>query len=265
MYQNLLLTVLMVSLLSPVRAWAQDDNASDNDDLKVIEVELEKSATTTNRKRAEPTVNAPPAASKDVDFNTLGGLAPFTEVSVLQKRYLQKTGRLQFFGGLNMVTNNPFFDTYGVVGKAAYFLNETWGLEANYFNLTTSEAKSTKELKQFQNVSTDNLIYPKSYIGLDVMWFPMYGKFSYFNKKIIPFDMYFSAGYGTTSTQSDEKPGTLHAGTGQIFAITKGFALRWDFSWHQFSAKGIDSGNSSFNFLFLSLGASFFFPEANYR
>ena len=38
-----------------------------------------------------------------------------------------------------------------------------------------------------------------------------YGKFS-FAKKIIPFDMYFSAGYGTTGTQSSEKPGTLHVG-----------------------------------------------------
>ena len=103
-----------------------------------------------------------------------------------------------------------------------------------------------------------------AYMGVDAMWFPMYGKFSWFNKTIIPFDMYFSLGYGTTSTQADEKPGTFHIGTGQIFAISKGTAIRWDFSMNNFSTKSVD-GVGNFNFLFLSVGASFFFPEAKYR
>src|SRR5690606_8041844 len=148
-----------------------------------------------------------------------GGLAPFKEISVIQKRYLPKTNRLQLFGGLSLVTNNPFFETFGINAKAAYFLNETWGLEGTYLNLSTSEAKSTKELLDIQGVNTDNLIYPKSYMGAFLMWFPMYGKFTFLNKKIIPFGMYFSAGYGQTSLQSDEKPGTFHLSTGQIFAI----------------------------------------------
>ncbi len=261
MLKPIFLIAVILTTLVPLRLWAQDDTSSDNDELKVIEVELEKSV----KKPTEANGNARVSDTKEPSFSGLGTLAPFSEVSVIQKRYMPKTGRFQFFGGLNLVTNNPFFDTYGTVIKGAYFLTETWGLEANYFNLNTTEAKSTKELKDFQNVSTDNLIYPKSYMGLDLMWFPMYGKFSLFNKKIVPFDMYFSAGYGTTGTQSDEKPGTLHFGTGQIFAITKGIAARWDFSWHSFSAKGLENNNSSFNFLFLSVGASFFFPEAKYR
>ncbi len=248
--------------LFPLRGWAQEESSSDNDELQIIEVELEKA---TAKKNNEAPSAEKAAEVKEASFSGLGTLAPFSEVSVIQKRYMPKTGRFQFYGGLNLVTNNPFFETYGVVAKGAYFLNETWGVEGNYFNLTTSEAKSTKELKDFQNVSTDNLIYPKDYLGLDVLWFPMYGKFSLFGKKIIPFDMYFSGGYGVTGTQSNEKPGTLHFGTGQIFSVTKGIAVRWDFSWHSFSAKGIEENSSNFNFLFLSVGASFFFPEASYR
>ena len=262
MLKSIFLIAVMSTSLFPLKVWAQEDTASDSDELQVIEGELERAA---SKKSNETPGSAKSADPKDVTFSGLGTLAPFTEVSVIQKRYMPKTGRFQFFGGLNIVTNNPFFETYGVVAKGAYFLSETWGIEANYFNLSTTEAKSTKELKDFQNVTTDNLIYPKSYIGVDVMWLPMYGKFSLFNKKIIPFDMYFTAGYGTTGTQSEEKPSTLHFGTGQIFSITKGIAARWDFSWHSFAAKGIEDNSSTFNFLFLSVGASFFFPEAKYR
>lgn len=260
MLKPIFLIAVMLSNILPLRAWAQEEG-SDSEDLQVIEVELEKAT----KKSSEAPGSSKEAAATDVSFSGLGALAPFSEVSVIQKRYMPKTGRFQFFGGLNMVTNNPFFDTYGVVLRGAYFLNETWGIEANYFNMSTSEAKSTKELKSFQNVLTENLIYPKSYMGVDLMWFPMYGKFAMFNKKIVPFDMYFSAGYGSTATQSDEKPGTIHVGTGQIFSITKGIAARWDFSWHNFSAKSLDTKPSNFNFLFLSVGASFFFPEAKYR
>ena len=262
MLKKIIFIAAVIATLIPICAVAQDDSTSDNDDLQVIEVELEKA---TSKKNSEAATVTKSSELKDTSFGGLSELSPFTEVSVIQKRYMPKTGRFQFFGGLNLVTNNPFFETFGVDFKGSYFLNETWGLEATYLNLNTNEAKSTQELKAFQNVTTENLIYPKSYIGLDLTWFPMYGKFSLFNKKIIPFDMYFSVGYGSTSTQSNEKPGTLHFGTGQIFSITKGMAARWDFSWHNFSAKGIDNTTGVFNFLFLSVGASFFFPEATYR
>jgi outer membrane beta-barrel protein len=265
MLKKLFLTFLLVNLSASL-AWSQEqDKDSTDDDLNIIEVELEKSVS----KKQTPTAKdeAPKKEekeNKDIDFQGLGGLAPFKEISVIQKRYMPKTNRFQFFGGLNWVTNNPFFDTYGLTAKLAWFLNESWGIEGNYTNLSTTEAKTTKELKDIQGVATDNLVYPKNYMGVDVMWLPIYGKFS-FAKKIIPFDMYFSAGYGTTGTQSSEKPGTLHVGAGQIFAITKGTAFRWDFSWNSFSAKGIEESVNTFNVLYLTVGASFFFPEAKYR
>lgn len=256
--------MILASLLMPSPFAHAEDDASDNEELQIIEVELEKAI---EKRKAPPAAAASTnqESGKDTEFSTLGTLAPFTEVSVIQKRYLPKTGRFQLFGGLNMVTNNPFFDTYGLAGRFAYNFTETWGLEASYFSLNTTETKATKELKDFNNVKTENLIYPKSYMGLDVLWFPMYGKFTWFNKKIIPFDMYFSGGYGTTSTQSNENPGTFHIGTGQIFAMSKSLAIRWDFSWHNFSAKALEDEVNNFNFLFLSVGASFFFPEASYR
>lgn len=250
-------------------------------ELDIIEMELEGPAAQKSEAPAEESSSATstPAATTESttpanqpvkdeglkDFSGLGHLAAFSEVSVIQKRFMPKTERFQFFLGPALVTNDPFFNTYGGELKLGYFLNETWGIELNYFALTTSEKESTKELRAINGVSTVNLVYPKSYFGGDLVFVPVYGKMSWFNKKIIPFDLYFSAGYGTTGTQAGENAGTVHLAAGQIFAISKAFAFRWDFSWNFYNATGIDGSKSSANNLFLTMGVSFFFPEAKYR
>lgn len=262
----ILSSVLMLSAL-PLQAPAQSTGDAD---LDVIEMELEGPPP----KSAAPPRTTPDSSTGDSnsikdeslsDFSGLGKLAAFSEVSVIQKKFMPKTGRFQFFLGPALVTNDPFFNTYGGELKFSYFLTETWGLELNYFSLTTSEKESTKELRAINGVSAVNLVYPKSYMGLDLVFVPVYGKMSWFGKKIIPFDLYFSGGYGTTNTQAGENAGTVHLAAGQIFAISKGFALRWDFSWNFYNATGIDGSKSSANNLFLTVGASFFFPEASYR
>jgi outer membrane beta-barrel protein len=119
-------------------------------------------------------------------------------------------------------------------------------------------------------VTTASLVTPQSYYGLDFKYTPIYGKMAFGNKTLTPFDMYFSGGLGQTSYNNGSAP-TLHLGTGQIFAMSKAFALRWDFSWNFFQATTyINStqtvGSSAiFNNLFVLLGASWFFPEATYR
>ena len=114
-----------------------------------------------------------------------------------------------------------------------------------------------------------------NYLGLDAVWTPIYGKMSLFNRRIVPFDMYFSLGAGQTGlTNAKVSSATsFHVGTGQIFAMSKGIGLRWDLSWNFYNATpqpstGVTStppGESQFNNLLLTIGASFFFPEAKYR
>lgn len=261
-----IMTLMLFGLLAiPGVAFAQADEA---DDLDVIELELDKGTP----KQAPPTADAAPTYQETTvkdntltDFSGLGTLSPFKEVSVIQKRFLPKTGRFQLFGGGTLVTNDPFFNTIGAVGKASYFLSETWGVELNYFGLSTSTRQGTDDLRNNLNVSTENLVYPKSFIGGDIVFVPVYGKMTWFNERIVPFDLYFSAGYGTTETQSGENAGTVHLAAGQIFALSKAHAIRWDFSWNFFNATGIDGAQNSFNNLFLTVGWSWFFPEASYR
>ncbi|MFZ4405505.1 MAG: outer membrane beta-barrel domain-containing protein [Pseudobdellovibrionaceae bacterium] len=256
------MSILIFILLSSTASWAQGVSEATQDDLDVIQMELEK-ATPAPRPREEPTTEASEKQNLN-DFRGLGTLSPFKEVSVIQKRFMPKTGRGQVFGGGTLITNDPFFNTLGLSFKASYFLNETWGLELNYMGLSTTERQSTKELKNVNNIATENLVYPQSFVGLDLVTVPIYGKMSWFNERITPFDLYFSLGYGITKTTADSS-GTLHLATGQIFSLTKSMAFRWDFSWNFFSAKNIDGEKTTANNLFLSLGMSFFFPEANYR
>lgn len=249
---------LTVFAALPVRA--QD---ADTQELNIIELELEKTAAPPlEENRAE--APAKTEVNSSGNFSELGGLAPFTEVSVIQKKYMPKTGRFQLFGGFSLTTNDPFYNTTGFALKGSYFLTETWGLELSYFSMSSSEAKATKELLEIQNIGTDSLAYTKSYLGIAVLYVPIYGKMTWFNNKIIPFDFYFGLGTGNTKTQAKDSTSTLHFSTGQIFAINKSFALRWDFSWNFFSAKAVNE-EGTINNLFLSLGASYFFPEAKYR
>lgn len=198
-------------------------------------------------------------------FSDLGKLAPFSEVSIIQKRYLPKTGRFQAFAGLTYTTNDPWFWGLGFSGKFGYFLTEAWGLEASYTGISSSEKDSVKNLRNNNGVTTNSMVTPKSFLGLDLVWTPVYGKMSVGNKKIMPFDMYFSLGGGNTTTADSQSAGTMRVATGQIFALSKGMGFRWDFCWNRYNAKGIDNSSSSFDNLLLTLGVSFFFPEAKYR
>lgn len=269
---NISLKLTLGFLLVPFFAVAQT-GPGDVEELQVIEVEIERGAP------ASSPVSSPPGgrrgdsrtAREDVgpepqqmDFQGLGRLAPFREVSVIQKRYLPKTGRFQLFGGFTLITNDPFFNTMGLAGKLGYFFSESIGVELNYFGLSTSEAKATTELKAIQGVKTDNIVLTNNFSAIDLVFVPIYGKMAWFNRRIVPFDLYFSVGYGSTGTQN-ENAGTVHLATGQVFALSKATAFRWDFTWNFFNSKGIDGKESSYNNLFLTAGMSWFFPEAKYR
>ncbi len=263
----------MILVLLTICLGVQQEVRAQNEDLDSIEAELNKRAP-----KPKPVPQEKPLDLKATDFSSLGRLSPFSDVAVIERKYLPKTERFQIHGALTTITNDPFFMSVGGVGRFGYFFSEGFGIEFDYFGLTTTERQVTKDLRDKRSVSTTSLVSPKSFTGLDLVWAPIYGKMGLLNKAIVPFDIYFSVGYGATATNFGENAGTLHLGTGQIFAKTKSVAFRWDFSWNFYSANSkfeIKDANGvvtstqekkqSFNNLFLSVGMSYFFPEAGYR
>ncbi|MCB0364840.1 MAG: outer membrane beta-barrel domain-containing protein [Bdellovibrionaceae bacterium] len=205
-------------------------------------------------------------------LSELSTLAPFSDIAVIQRRFLPKTKRWEFAGSLMGTINNPFFTNLGAALRGGYYFEEKYGVEAVYFFLSSNERAVTDNLRTKRNVKTESLVTPEGYIGADFKWTPMYGKMTFMNKRIVPFDFYFSAGIGLTKTDQGGNEPTVHLATGQAFALSKKMAVRWDLSWNLYQAKTkvVKSGTerettTNQDDLYLSLGVSFFFPEATYR
>ncbi len=192
-------------------------------------------------------------------------MADFQQVSVIQKRYLPRTERFQFFVGPTLTLNDPWFNVFGGTLRMAYNIREAWGMEVGYSFLSSDKTQALRELNKENATAAQNIVEAKSYYNIDINWTPLYGKMTWLDEKILYYDTYFSLGFGGTEIQTGDSQDTLHLGVGQIFSVSKKMAFRWDLSWNLFEAKQIDNDQGSFNNVFLSAGVSFFFPEATYR
>lgn len=270
------LLVFTLSVIAMIPAMAQQ-TLEDDEIVSVEGVYSTQPAAKENKQNAElpDQLKEQKQQSESVevqDLKDLNRLAPFSEVSVIQKKFMPKTQRFQLFAGGSVMTNTPWYNNIGAKLNLGYNFTETLGLEVNSLFLTNSERESTKEIKEAHNLLAEQFIYTKSYVGLDLVWSPFYGKVSALNDTIVPFDMYFSLGGGSSTTNSQEGSNTtFHVGLGQIFAISKSMAFRWDYSFNTFAATPVatattpNPSESRYNDLVLSAGISFFFPEATYR
>jgi len=209
------------------------------------------------------------------EVNTLSDLvelSPFKDIAVIQKRYMPKTNRFEFSSTIGTSVNNAFYTNWGFVGKLGYYWNEQWGLEAMYYWLNSSQRDITNKLHDKQGVETRSLVVPENFLGLAVKWVPIYGKVAWFNKRIIPFDLFFAAGGGLSKTGLNESEPTVHLSAGQLFYVSKSWGVRWDIAINSYNAKILKSNGTSLvetskyqTDLFMAIGAVFYFPEASYR
>jgi outer membrane beta-barrel protein len=215
--------------------------------------------TGTTQRRVRKTVPA--------ELSGLGKLAPFSDIAVITKRFLPKTHRFEFFPNFGLIMNDAFFTDLVMGGRLGYYFTENWGIEVSGMSMSTSPKGVTTELQSTSNygVQTTSLSTATSYIGGDVKWDPIYGKLAFLNKSIVPFDFYFSGGGGITGTSQGSSAPTIHIGAGQLFAISKWLAGRWDISWYGYSATSVNGSSSFFTNLHATIGVSFFFPGAEYR
>ena len=175
--------------------------------------------------------------------------------------------------GLATIANDPWFWGLGGGGRFGYSFTEQWAVELNFSFLSNSEKDAVRDLRTNNSVNTNSIVSAQSFLGLDAVWTPIYGKMSLFNKRIVPFDMYFVMGLGQTgiTNATTSSAMSFHFGGGQIFAMSKSVGFRWDLSWNFYNATpnpgttGANLSATQFNNLLLTLGASFFFPEAKYR
>ncbi|MBY0316188.1 MAG: outer membrane beta-barrel domain-containing protein [Bdellovibrionales bacterium] len=276
--------VFLLAVTSFSTSYADDvdqiENLFDADDTRVEresqqEVRDAEAASAANRADKSP----PPTR-----LENLNTLKSFEDVAVIQKRYLPKTQRFEgnFSAAANI--NDSYFSAYGVNGTLGYHFNEKFAAELAVKWFSVSNSKAANNLLE-QGIVTNGLVATEMFYGVNMRWTPIYGKYSYFDKKIIPFDHYFAVGIGqtrleagssssntTVNVEALDNPITLSLSTGQIIAFNKWMAFKWDVSWHilqpevRTTRNGVSNVSDDLqNNIFLSLGFSFFFPEAKYR
>jgi outer membrane beta-barrel protein len=232
----------------------------------VVDDSLEAPKLAAPSNNAKPNVANPTDPDKvPADLSGLGKLAPFSDIAVITKRYLPKTHRFEFTPNLGMIINDAFFNDFVIGGRLGFYFTENWGIELSALSISTGQRGVTNELQQ-DAVTTQSLLTPTSYYGLDVKWDPVYGKVGFLDEKIVPFDLYFSLGGGLTGTSGGNNAPTVHLGVGQLFAMSKWLAFRWDISWYGMNATSpVTNTSSFFTNLHATIGLSFFFPGASYR
>lgn len=292
--KRILISIFAFLVSLPIFSYAEDQVLDDQEIINVEKLYSEKPAPTApvveSSKNSSSSINtggsstetavvekSTPDAPKQQDklerLTDLNTLAPFREISVIQKKYLPKTERFQLYAAGGMTTNSPWFLNLGLKLNLGYYFTESFGVELSGIFLSNSEREVSKEIRENNNLQPEKFVNTKNYVGGDLLWSPIYGKVTFLNDRIIPFDMYFSAGVGSSTTNSKEGTNTtFHLGTGQIFALSKSMAFRWDYSWNMYQATPVAdsaattaSQSNSYNDLILTAGISFFFPEVSSR
>ena len=239
-----------------------DEETQTSDDAVVnsIESELETQIPETGwRPKRPPIPEKPP---QKVDYSAVKNSAPLSDVVIVQKNYLPKTERFQFFEAISLVTNDVFHRTWGGTLRASYHFNETWGAELSGFLLNSDATSDIEDLKS-QQIAVSNLVSAQNYLGFNIYFNSIYGKAA-INDQIIPFEIYQTLGFGKTQTSSGPAD-TISVGIGQIFAKTRSSTYRIDLNVLSFSATNTAGDKQLTNLILLSLGWGQLYPGVGRR
>lgn len=206
------------------------------------------------------------------DISDLTSLEALKDVAVIQKKYLDKTGRFELYGGLNIALNSQFFNLIGGNIVGSYHFNERWGVEVQGLFSSDLEKSITEKLSNGAAIDTKAIVTPKTYYGAHLRWSPIYGKISLREKTINPFEVYFTLGLGLTNTDDSQSAFTLHAGVGQVYPISKNTTFRWGLGFNNFTSNAKENLNGAnrgkevnTSLFYLNAGFSIFFPFTEAR
>ncbi|OFZ29142.1 MAG: hypothetical protein A2622_13955 [Bdellovibrionales bacterium RIFCSPHIGHO2_01_FULL_40_29] len=183
---------------------------------------------------------------------------------VIQKNYMPKTDRFGLSGGVTLFPSDVFFKTFGAQIRGSYYLNETWGAEISGILLSSTKSTELQDLESKQGVTAHNLATLKNYLGVNLYFSSMYGKYALNDRKIFPFEIYQTVGLGQVAT--DKSSGTAFSlGMGQVLSLSRNDALRFDLSVLFYQTETVSAGQQAATSLLVSLSYSSFFPTVGKR
>ncbi len=161
-----------------------------------------------------------------------------SQLGVVQNRTYSKKEKIQIglLGGRAM--DDPFLATNFYGGNISYNFSEFWGVSVLGWKYNVSPSNALTVLRAGGKEA--NTIEPHNYIGAEASGSFLYGKLSLIGKKIIYYDMHFTAGMGSTNTENDSAAFTASLGLGQRFYITQNMSLRMDYRVQTYQATEIE-------------------------
>ena len=208
---------------------------------------------------------------KPKKFSDLVHLSPFSDVAVIQRRFMPKTGRVSIAALSTFVLSSEYFLHPGIEGHLTYHFLEKHGIELSGYYVFTISREVTNELEDIGVRVKELKIFIKSFVGLTYKWMPVYGKIAFYNNQVLSFDTFFNLGGGMSTISGGKVPQitwepTVVAGIGQVFAITRDLGLRWDLRVHMTIPVITKTSSNApvFEGLF-SIGLNYYYPSAGLR
>lgn len=202
-----------------------------------------------------------------------------TDFTVVQNRTYAKEKKVFVSMAYGPLINDPFSNGRMSAIGAGYYWSERMGAELNYESGSLSDNRSTTEitgLGGFPNMNRFN-----NYVSANFLIVPFYAKMSFWDRKILYFDMQFGLGVGrmnyTNVIDSSDGGNLTGSAMGYNFDITQQFffhehfAIRLDIKnkwssqkFYQNNSPGVNAkptslGNKGFQDTSILVGATIFF------
>lgn len=209
----------------------------------------------------QPAVKAP----QQLEYKEISPGQVRETMAVVQLTLMPKSSRFYWSGSGTFLLNDVLYKTIGADGRLGYFFNETWGLEFQGLWMTSLKGEELKDLEDKHRVTGENSVWLKNFYGASVVFNSIYGKMALWNRKIYPFEIYQTLGYGKVGTGSAGQSDAIKLGIGQVFAFDKNSALRLDLTILSFQAKNTLGNTQAVNSLLFTVGFEKFFNKASVR
>ena len=219
----------------------------------------------------------------------LNQLVPRSNVVVLQRRYLPRTTRFELSPTVALFLSSEFLVNIGVGGSLGFNFLEKHGFEFRGLYAVSKKRQIIMDIVdklQFRALNSKDRT--QGSFGLVYKWFPLYGKMTLGDRRIIPFETFLAVGGGlsyvcsgvSNQDQTDSFLGdcpvihqrrepTAILGFGQSYSISRNSAFRIDFNYHLYPSQVVENGASRIGNLnsdiILSFALSILFPEKGLR
>ncbi len=206
-----------------------------------------------------------PAPAPDANVSALDegiNLTLQDRIKAVSRKVFLKANRFELFPALGVTTNDPFYRTWSIDGRAAWHLNDALALEIGgaYVPPFFVEKLPMVDLlrEEARLINVDAKLLGRADAG--ITFSPLYGKVAILSDAIIHFDAFAIAGAGAVfDTNQDLVHPSMDVGAGLRVFLLRWLVVRADLRDYVYPQDR--SGISTLqNLLTLNLGVGFYLP-----